>query len=187
MCPIDFYENSQSRQDIAASLSALSGSNAMIALIPVGELPYYSNVETLDMIGLVDDDPSRSEFDLVKDMPGHLKTIDVAYMHRRSVNLVFGDPSLTLIKPVAYNSIWLHSIMIRFWHLDKDPTEFSVVEIPLRSGSVARALYLVRHPKIDELIDNGAWQEKPIRAGLFNPFEKHDLSITEHIPDTETP
>lgn len=64
---------------------------ALIAVTPAGAIPYYSGLESVDMLGLSDRWVARHGATLV-DRPGHQKITTVKYLVEKNVTFLIGHP-----------------------------------------------------------------------------------------------
>ncbi len=125
-----------------------------IATTAAGAIPYYSRLPTVDMLGLSDLWIARHAPPTVR-RPGHSKRADLEYLLRRQVQLVLGHPWVgRLTTPSADETSPAH----RIHHLiaiDRDlmPAQARIVEIPINASYGIKVLYLVPHPRVDEVID----------------------------------
>ncbi len=67
------------------------GSDVEIAVTAAGAVPYYSELKTLDMLGLNDKFIAREQ-NTISNRPGHQKLASIDYLKRKGVNLLIGDP-----------------------------------------------------------------------------------------------
>ncbi len=67
------------------------GSDVEIAVTAAGAVPYYSELKTLDMLGLNDKYIAREQ-NIISNRPGHQKLASIDYLKRKGVNLLIGDP-----------------------------------------------------------------------------------------------
>ena len=143
-------------------------SSVMIGVTVAGAIPYYSKLLTVDMLGLNDIWVARHGFDrknCVAACQAHAKLATIAYLKRRGVNLVFGQPQIfhepakmpdaeVVLRRLFYGEA------IDFEHI---PEEAQMVSIPLGSGFVNIALYLSRNDEVERLIESGKWIARPIQ------------------------
>lgn len=146
----------------------LSGTGAVLAIHAVGAIPYYSRLETVDMLGLNDRDVAR--YGTVADpgyaRPGHQRHALLGYLKQRGVTLVLGHP--TLVKRKVFlreeNEIALANWVRSAVSFNTEPIgEATVVGIPIDGESLLLAWILV--PRKSLLVRLQDW---PIQV-LHNP------------------
>jgi len=134
----------------------------MMAVGAAGALVYFSEVRAVDVLGLTDatvaETGERADFYF----PGHQIISPIRYLVSRNVNLVLVMDGPIKVDPdrTAYrlSEVAQYYPIVDLRILPKSTT---VVEIPTPIGTV-RAIELIRHPMIDELVDAGTWKRYPI-------------------------
>lgn len=137
--------------------------HVVIATTAAGAIPYYSRLETVDMLGLSDAEIARHEI-MFSNRPGRRRFPTLDYLIGRKVNLVLGDPRVVtreqMLKPGERVDLK------KFWLLDATPDRLPptarIVYIPLgdeKKGAVKylETLYLVPNPAIDQRIQSENW------------------------------
>jgi len=141
----------------------LAGSGAIIAVMPSGAIPYYSRLETVDMLGLNDRWVARHG-EHYKDRPGHNRIATLEYLLRRRVNLVIDHPWMKGPDepPGRYDIKDLSRFRMPI-NPERLPPDSRIVEIPITHGYRLVALYLVRDPRLDAVISEKSWFCQPIQ------------------------
>jgi len=132
-----------------------------IALTPVGAIPYYSELPTLDMLGLVDHWVARNGLPIFT-QPGHRRLAPFSYIAGQGVNLLIGHPWVESTSGKIRESYSVRELWRMGYIADVTPIAFPatsrIVEIPLDSGRILIAVYLTKHASIDALISDGRWR-----------------------------
>ncbi len=135
-----------------------------IGVMAAGAIPYYSNLRTVDMLGLSDPWVARHGVHFGS-RAGHRRGATLAYLVSKRVNIVLHP--------------WPRSDVEQFWTdytrpavvaryvpmspVEDLPADASIIEIPIANDRKLRALYLVRDEKIDQCIAAGQWRVLSIR------------------------
>src|SRR6202012_1039547 len=64
----------------------------LIAVVPLGVLPYYSQLPAIDMRGLADKTGAKDGLTSSVYYPGHDRMAPLSYLEKRKVNLIIGQP-----------------------------------------------------------------------------------------------
>lgn len=134
-----------------------------MAVGELGTLPYYSDLPTVDMLGLADAYVARHGEPSPIYYPGHLRMAPVDYLVDRGVNLVMmvrvehsADPDRTAYRLSelldVYSIVDLHDL----------PQDARVIEVPLDGGQVWLLLQLTPHPSVDAAIERHELRVFPI-------------------------
>ncbi len=134
-----------------------------IAVAPLGVLPYFADLETVDMLGLTDPVTARTGYAIEPYYPGHVRMARVEHLLDRDVNLVLAQPGSTDPEPdrsayrlseltFLYPSVDLHEL----------PEDAQVIEIPQLDGKVWLIIYLTQNDAVDEAIERNGWDVYPI-------------------------
>lgn len=133
-----------------------------IATSASGAIPYYSRLKTIDMLGLNDKWIARYG-EVLSDTPGLIKIAPYNYLLARKVNLVIAHPLMerrsNLNPPLS---------MPKFLYIsraEKFPPGAQVIEIPINRSYKLVAIYLFRHPVIDEVIQRNNWKIYKLAGG----------------------
>jgi arabinofuranosyltransferase len=148
----------------------LAGSDVVIATTAAGAIPFYSELTTIDMLGLNDAwiarhgqtarTPSRR---WLGEKPGHQKKAPLRYLMDRRVNLLIGHPRV--VPPASRTFARSDFVGDAFWQLDALPDRgVRVVEIPIREDAVLVALYLREHPDVESAIARKRWRVYPVNG-----------------------
>ena len=148
----------------------------LIAVAPLGVISYFSDLPTVDMLGLSDPEVAREGRPFPLYYPGHVRMANVDYLVERGVALVVGQPSWEEVDPDRES--YRLSEVVRFYpvaDLNDLPPEAVVVEIPLTDDKVWRVIYLTPDDKVDAAIAAEGWQTFPIErrcdeSDLSGPF-----------------
>ena len=136
-----------------------------IGVMAAGAIPYYSDLRTVDMLGL--NDPWVARYgNNFGSRPGHRRVASVSYLVRQHVNIVLHP--WARFDPEQFTSDYTRAhVMARYVPLsspDELPPDASMIEIPIAKDRKLRALYLVHDAKVDACIAAGNWRVLPIRA-----------------------
>jgi hypothetical protein len=106
-----------------------------------GAVPYYSELRTVDVLGLSDPWVARHGREWER-RPGHRRAAPLSYLVEKRVNLLWfpwdpADPAL--------------------------PPDAAVVQVPVTPRSTAGLLYLVRSPVVDAVIQREGWRVTPVK------------------------
>ena len=134
-----------------------------IAVAPLGVIGYFSDLPTIDMLGLTDAYTARNgaTFDIY--YPGHVRMATVPYLQDRGVNLVLGQPDVVRADP-ARTSYRLSEVA-RLWpaaDLKALPETARIIEVPMGRNQTWTVLYLEPNAKVDEAIARNGWRVLPI-------------------------
>lgn len=146
----------------------LGGSTVVrIALTPIGAIPYYSRLPTLDMFGLTERWVARHGMP-VAGQPGHRRLAPYSYLVQQGAHIVVAHPWIALKSGPGRASYSYEDTKHLSYLADTAPMVFSpdvrMIEIPLDAERVLVALYLTRHPAVDALIAAGRWRAYPLAA-----------------------
>ncbi len=130
-----------------------------IAVTPSGAIPYYSGLQTIDMLGLNDDWVARNGLPYLS-MAGHERIATFEYLLQQKVNLLIGHPQMERGAPPG-NQVYSISDLERFLveiTPDMLPVEAKIIAIPITANYRLVVLYLNPHPLIDNAIEENGWQ-----------------------------
>ena len=134
-----------------------------IAIGAAGAIPYYSGLPTIDTLALNDRWLARQE-PQKGIRPGHAQQAGFAYLVEREVQLVFGHPipgplaQLTDPKPLSIQQLSYYARV----DLPALPEGARLLQIPIDANRGIKAVYLVSHPEVEEVIVRHSWVSWPI-------------------------
>ncbi len=135
----------------------------VLAVEPLGVLPYFADLPTIDMLGLTDPGIAREGEPIGLYYPGHVRLATPQQLVDRDVNLVLGLPLLK--QPDPDRQSYRLSELVEMWvapDLKTLPKGAKVVEIPLVENQVMVAIYLQPNAKVDAAIERNGWRVLPI-------------------------
>lgn len=133
-----------------------------IATTAAGAIPYYSELKTVDMLGLSDPWIARNGY-VLGTRPGHQRVATAAYLRDRHVNLVVGHPQshslLSDVKPYT-----LRNASFSMANLSEEvlPEGARVIEIPFNHEWAVHVLYFVQSPAVERVIQRLKLRTFPI-------------------------
>jgi arabinofuranosyltransferase len=135
----------------------------VVAVAPLGVISYYSDLPTIDMLGLTDEFVARDGDAVDLYYPGHVRMAPVHYLRERDVNLVVGQPRTVPVEPDRTS--YRLSELVFLWptaDLNELPDEATVIEVPLTPDTVWLVILLETNPKVDDAIAANGWRVLPI-------------------------
>ncbi len=136
----------------------------VIATTAAGAIPYYSRLETVDMLGLNDRWIARhGRFGGIR--PGHRKVATTGYLLRRKANLVLGNPTLVPDRAnvkAAYRVADLKLFGLNDAKPKEIPAKARVLEIPVCEGYKLLLLYLVQNEHVGGVIRTKGFNTHPV-------------------------
>ena len=136
-----------------------------LAIGAAGAIPYYSRLPTVDTLGLNDLWLARQK-PMKGIRPGHGIRAGFAYLVQRDVQLVFGHPIpgplVTPTKPTQPLSIQQLAYYARV-DLPALPKGARLLQIPIDAERGIKVVYLVPHPRVEEVIARHSWVTWPIK------------------------
>jgi len=140
-----------------------------VALTPAGAIPYYSQVHTIDMLGLNDPQVLRHGEPLTG-RAGHSRIASLDYLvGDAGAHLILCHPLPASAEARARGYYRVVDLKHMFWRALLEPErasiphQASVLEMPIEGAGTVVALYIHPHPRIDALIDSGRWRAYPLR------------------------
>ena len=121
-----------------------------LAVTPAGAIPFYSQLDTIDMLGLNDRWVAREGPKFDHRRPGHTRYATLSYLIEREANLIIGHPEVTplaaAINPDPGRYFWMP--------IDTSllPEDARIIAIPINKHYKIEALYLTHNAYIDEQI-----------------------------------
>jgi hypothetical protein len=134
-----------------------------IAVMAAGAIPYYSNLRTIDMLGLSDPWVARHGV-VYGHRPGHRRGATLPYLVSKRANIVL-HPWARSDSEQLWSDYTRPLTVNRYVPLSRPedlPADAEIIEIPIAPDRKLRALYLVRDPKVDRCIVAGGWRVFPI-------------------------
>jgi arabinofuranosyltransferase len=159
-------EPDQGWDDLGRALRASfpQPSRVLIAANPVGAIGYYSELDTLDMLGL--NDKWIARHGTIVPIPGHQRRATLSYLLERRTNLVFGVPWVVTSGELLETSTFGPedvAVFLGGGHMDTSiPQGTLVLRIPLGTGKDALAWYLTPSAEVDEVIRDSGWETYPV-------------------------
>ncbi len=132
-----------------------------IAVTAAGATPYYAKLRTIDMLGLNDAWIARNG-DHHSDKPGHYRITPLSYLKEQQVNLVIGHPWMEQGKQDRARFTVSELYRYRVWNLEMLPADAKMVKIQIDANWHLYALYLIKHPEVDRVIEEKGWETFPI-------------------------
>jgi len=150
--------------------SDLEGTGAVLALDAVGAIPFYSRLETVDLLGLNEPHAERRfrAWNADSPRPGHRLRAPLAYLREKRVNLVLGHPT-----PVELGTLGQARDLSSYasWIMNcADLTDGGfdgpvLVVMPFAPGAGLLMWYLAPTPRIDSAMARNGWETRmlPVR------------------------
>jgi arabinofuranosyltransferase len=148
----------------------------VIAVAPLGVLPYFADLETVDMLGLTDPVTARTGYTIEPYYPGHVRMARVSHLLDSDVNLVLAQPGSTDPEP-GRDAYRLSELTFLYPSVDLNelPDDAQVIEIPQVDGTVWLIIYLQQNDKVDAAIERNGWDVYPIERTC----DLDDLDVVE--------
>lgn len=151
---VEIEQLTQEFSYIGKGLKNLFGNNDVtIAVTAAGAIPYYSQLKTIDMLGLNDAYVAKQGIRF-STMPGHQRMAQIHYLQEQNVNIILYYPSLVFKDEHMLQRYreWSSYFTFQGFEIQKDRE----VLVKIGTDQYVFAYYLTDHPVIDELIANGA-------------------------------
>ena len=134
-----------------------------MAVAPLGVLSYFSDLPTIDMLGLTDPVTARTGYSIEPYYPGHVRMARVQHLVDEGANLVLAQPGATDPEPgrTAYRVSEL-TFLYPSVDLNELPDDATVIEVPQIDGKVWLIIYLDQNDKVDAAIERNGWATYPI-------------------------
>lgn len=135
----------------------------IIAVTPLGVLPYFADLPTVDMLGLTDPVTARTGEVIEPYYPGHVRMARPEHLVDRDVNLVLGW--VRSVDPEPDRSAYRLSELTSMYpsvDLFGLPEDAQVIEIPQVDDTVWLVIYLTQNDAVDAAIERNGWNVVPI-------------------------
>ena len=135
----------------------------LISVAPLGVLPYFADLPTVDMLGLTDPVTARTGYTIEPYYPGHVRMARPEHLVDRGVNLVLAQPGSTDPEP-GRSAYRLSELTFLYPSVDLRglPDDAQVIEIPQVDDRVWLIIYLTQNDKVDAAIERNGWDVFPI-------------------------
>jgi hypothetical protein len=135
----------------------------LMAVGNLGVMPYFSQLPTIDMLGLADAHVARHGEPLEAYYPGHLQVAPIDYLVEREAQLVslFRIEHPREPERVSYRLselVELYPVV----DLHELPETATVLELPMQGETIWPVIYLTPHPRVDEAVARNNWRVLPI-------------------------
>jgi hypothetical protein len=141
------------------------GTDVLISAGAAGAIPYYSDLRTIDFLGLTDRNIAE-DHEKFSRVPGHRIIARVDYLVDRKVNLII-EPNNHMIHQQDF-PLWVQQLSWRdaySFYLDPDGNvngeplnRVTLLAIPVDEEHTLIAWYLTPHPAIEEMIIKRDWK-----------------------------
>ncbi|MGB6058961.1 MAG: glycosyltransferase family 39 protein [Microthrixaceae bacterium] len=134
-----------------------------IAIAPLGVLPYFSDLQAVDVLGLTDPVTARHGYPISPYYPGHVRMAHVGHLLDEHVNLILGQPGAR--EPVKGRRSYRISELTFLYpsgDLNTLPQDARVIEVPQIDGSAWLIIYLLQNDKVDSAIKRNGWAVYPV-------------------------
>lgn len=137
--------------------------DVLVATTAAGNIPYYSRLSTLDMLGLNDRWVALHGL-RHGNRPGHSRIAPPEYLLQRHVNILLNHPEPINAEDYASNP--LYHVLAYYFIIPIDPAllprDALFLAIPLPDQRVLPAIYLYRTPFIDNVIQTQHWSTQSV-------------------------
>jgi arabinofuranosyltransferase len=135
----------------------------LMAVGNLGVMPYFSQLPTIDMLGLADAHVARHGEPLEAYYPGHLQVAPIDYLVDREAQLVslFRIEHPQEPERVSYRLselVELYPVV----DLHDLPETATVLELPMQGELIWPVIYLTPHPAVDDAVARNNWRVLPI-------------------------
>ncbi len=162
--PVALDSPAQDWDGVGRALGALfdrDGCDVVIATTAAGAIPYYSRLETVDMLGLNDRWVARHGRRF-GDRIGHTRMAPVDYLLARRVDLIVGHPWVTPIGSVAHRRQAPVFLFAFAYPAQKLPPASRFLEIPISSGYKVTVLAVAADDCVTRRAAEAGWQAFPL-------------------------
>lgn len=141
------------------------GSDVVVSVGAAGAIPYYSELKTIDFLGLTDKEIAYNNEPFSK-VPGHRVICTLDYLVKRGVNIIV-EPNNHMMTRQEYG-MWQRGVSWREayqFYLDPDKRirgetidQIALVAMPVDDEHILIIWYLLPHPLIDKIITEKQWR-----------------------------
>ncbi len=144
-----------------------------IAVAPAGAIPYYSRLQTIDILGLNDKWIARNG-DFFGTRPGHQRIAPLHYLLERGVNIFIAQPYILNRSSSTSTTDLLDGArpFLRLKPGDALPVNSKLIEIPLDATHNLIVVYLVQNPRVDEAISEHDWRTYALKRDYTLQLDK---------------
>lgn len=164
------FRDDQSWKQTGESLKKYFGDvKPTIATSAAGAIPYYSEMKTIDMLGLNDKNIPKTglTFD---DRPGHSVYVTMEYLMETDVNFVIGHP---FIRPKeSHPVVNIQDFFFEELNFSLVDSNVKVIEMPINDNYNITMLYLNQDDKIDKIIEKENFINYHLDSKVLNNFHK---------------
>lgn len=134
----------------------------VVAVEPLGAISYYSQLPTVDMLGLADPEIAREGLQIRPYYPGHVRVATMEQLLERGVNLIIGLPQYWDLDDTREVRLSQLNAIYTTEDLKKLPEDATMVFYEAVEGRAVGMIYVQRNDKVDALVESGEWWEVPI-------------------------
>jgi arabinofuranosyltransferase len=128
-----------------------------IATTACGAIPFYSGMNTIDMLGINDKWVANNGV-VIGTRPGHQRFAPLRYLASRGVNLLLGPPT------ISSDSLGITPQPMLVADGRESGRNLTLLRIPIGNGYAVSALYLKPCDAVDRAIQTRGW--KVVRSGI---------------------
>ncbi|NLA36053.1 MAG: hypothetical protein GX868_10255, partial [Actinobacteria bacterium] len=153
-----------------------------IAVKALGAMSYYSELPTIDMLGLADREIATDGITITPYYPGHVRVATVRQLLDKNVNLILGLPQYWETDrdtPVRLSEL---TSMYTTEDLKNLPVDARMVFYEAVETRAVGMIYLQQNDKVDALVESGKWWTLPIERAC----DPDDLTWLAELTSKET-
>jgi len=136
-----------------------------IAVTAAGSISYYSQLTTIDMLGL-SDRTVATEGLILGTRPGHERIAPLSYLRERRVNIAISHPTLVPLASPTFVAPFLP-------RPEGEPLpDAPLIEIPIDAESKLIVWYLTPSAKVDAVIARRHWKVSRVEADEPSPSKR---------------
>ena len=151
------YSKSNDWKGIGEILNSMfDETDVRIAVSPAGAIPYYSNLYSIDMLGLNNKEVAKNGLKYL-DTPGHYKISSIDYLKEKNANLIIGHPWMVrkekteeILKGLRFESF--ERLLPGLKKEDVAGEELSVLEVQVNDEFNLICWYLTPHQLVEDFI-----------------------------------